>query len=78
MGPKEGEILILEKNDEEQSCLFYWDLSDALSHVKIGPQIKKLVLLDLVVFERQREIAKGGVERKRVYFFKKFFFMAVS
>ena len=43
MGPKEGEILILEKNDEEQSCLFYWDLSDALSLVKIGPQIKKLV-----------------------------------
>ena len=42
MGHKEGEILILEKNDEEQSCLFYWDLSDALSLVKIGPQIKKL------------------------------------
>ena len=40
-GPKEGEILILEKNDGEQSCLFYWDLSDALSLVKIGPQIKK-------------------------------------
>ena len=42
-GPKEGELLILEKNDGEQSCLFYWELSDALSHVKIGPQIKKLV-----------------------------------
>ena len=42
MGPKEGEILIIEKNDEEQSCLFYWDLSDVLSLVKIGPQIKKL------------------------------------
>ena len=42
-GPKEGEILILEKNDGKQSCLFYKDLSDALSHVKIGPQIKKLV-----------------------------------
>ena len=44
-GPKEGEILILEKNDEEQSCLFCWDLSDALSLVKIGSQIKKLVFL---------------------------------
>ena len=52
-GPREGEILILEKNDEEQSCLFCWDLSDALSLVKIGSQIKKLVFLlfwDLVVF----------------------------
>ena len=46
MGPKEGEIFILEKNDGEQSCLCYWDLSDALSHVKIDPQIKKLVFLD--------------------------------
>ena len=57
MGPKEGEILILEKNDEEQSCLFYWDLSDALSLVKISPQIKKLIFLDFIVFQRYHEIA---------------------
>ena len=50
MGPKEGEILILEKNDEEQSCVFCWGLSDARSLVKIGSQIKKLAYLDLVVF----------------------------
>ena len=50
MGPKEGEILILEKNDEEQSCLFYQNLQNTLSNIKIGPQIKKLVILDLVDF----------------------------
>ena len=69
MGPKEGEILILEKNDEEQSCLFYWDLSDALSLVKIGPQIKKLVFLffwDLVVIGQF--LHQGGQKRVKYWF----------
>ena len=51
-GPKEGEILILEKNDEEQICLFCWDLSDALSLVKIGSQIKKVGIFTFLGLSR--------------------------
>ena len=49
-GLKRVKYSFYRKSHEEQSCLFYWNLQNHVSYVKIGPQIKKLVFLDLVVF----------------------------